>query len=62
MRSNIYSAPASSVRAVCSATVTNVNPNADRSGRYVRLLGRHGRYDGGQAEYVRVPFADVGPS
>ncbi len=30
--------------------------------RHLRLLAHCGGYDGGQAEYVRVPFADVGPS
>ncbi|MFW5952331.1 MAG: zinc-dependent alcohol dehydrogenase [Gemmatimonadota bacterium] len=39
----------------------NTNPNSEiASGVYGYSHGTGG-YDGGQAEYVRVPFADVGP-
>jgi threonine dehydrogenase-like Zn-dependent dehydrogenase len=40
----------------------NVNPNATAVGGIYRYSHTCGGYDGGQAEYVRVPFADVGPS
>ena len=37
-------------------------PERDGGGRHLRLLPHVRGYDGGQAEFVRVPFADVGPS
>ena len=40
----------------------NVNPNATAVGGIYGHLHTCGGYDGGQAEYVRVPFADVGPT
>src|SRR3954447_26707297 len=40
----------------------NVNPNATAVGAIYGYSHTTGGYDGGQAEYVRVPFADVGPS
>ena len=40
----------------------NVNPNATAVGGIFGYSHTTGGYDGGQAEYVRVPFADVGPS
>lgn len=40
----------------------NVNPNATAVGGIYGYSHTTGGYDGGQAEYVRVPFADVGPS
>ena len=40
----------------------NVNPNATAVGGIYGYSHTSGGYDGGQAEYVRVPFADVGPS
>ncbi|MEW6055479.1 MAG: zinc-dependent alcohol dehydrogenase [Bdellovibrionota bacterium] len=39
----------------------NVNPNASAIGGIYGYSHTTGGYDGGQAEYVRVPFADVGP-
>jgi len=39
----------------------NVNPNATAVGAIYGYSHTCGGYDGGQAEYVRVPFADVGP-
>jgi threonine dehydrogenase-like Zn-dependent dehydrogenase len=39
----------------------NVNPNASAVGGIYGYSHTCGGYDGGQAEYVRVPFADVGP-
>jgi threonine dehydrogenase-like Zn-dependent dehydrogenase len=39
----------------------NVNPNASAIGGIYGYSHTCGGYDGGQAEYVRVPFADVGP-
>jgi threonine dehydrogenase-like Zn-dependent dehydrogenase len=40
----------------------NVNPNATAVGGIYGYSHTAGGYDGGQAEFVRVPFADVGPS
>jgi S-(hydroxymethyl)glutathione dehydrogenase / alcohol dehydrogenase len=39
----------------------NSNPNATAIGGIYGYSHTCGGYDGGQAEYVRVPFADVGP-
>jgi len=40
----------------------NVNPNATAVGGIYGYSHTCGGYDGAQAEYVRVPFADVGPA
>lgn len=40
----------------------NVNANATAVGGMYGYSHTAGGYDGGQAEFVRVPFADVGPS
>jgi threonine dehydrogenase-like Zn-dependent dehydrogenase len=40
----------------------NVNPNATAVGGIYGYSHTTGGYDGGQAERVRIPFADVGPS
>ena len=40
----------------------NVNANATAVGGIYGYSHTAGGYDGGQAEYVRVPFADVGPA
>src|SRR5690554_4404372 len=40
----------------------NVNPNATAVGAIYGYSHTCGGYDGGQSEFVRVPFADVGPS
>jgi alcohol dehydrogenase len=40
----------------------NVNPNATAVGGIYGYSHTSGGYDGGQSEYVRVPFADVGPT
>ncbi|ERG64424.1 alcohol dehydrogenase [Agrococcus pavilionensis RW1] len=40
----------------------NVNPNATAVGALYGYSHTTGGYDGGQAEFVRVPFADVGPT
>jgi S-(hydroxymethyl)glutathione dehydrogenase / alcohol dehydrogenase len=40
----------------------NVNPNATAVGGIYGYSHTTGGYDGGQADYVRVPFADVGPT
>ncbi|TKJ25731.1 zinc-dependent alcohol dehydrogenase [Blastococcus sp. CCUG 61487] len=40
----------------------NVNPNATAVGSIYGYSHTTGGYDGGQAEFVRVPFADVGPT
>lgn len=39
----------------------NTNPNSATVGGIYGYSHTTGGYDGGQAEYVRVPFADVGP-
>ena len=39
----------------------NVNPNATAAGGIYGYSHTCGGYDGGQAEYVRVPYANVGP-
>jgi threonine dehydrogenase-like Zn-dependent dehydrogenase len=39
----------------------NVNPNATAVGAIYGYSHTTGGYDGGQAQFVRVPFADVGP-
>ena len=39
----------------------NTNPNAGVASGVYGYSHTTGGYDGGQAEYVRVPFADVGP-
>jgi S-(hydroxymethyl)glutathione dehydrogenase/alcohol dehydrogenase len=44
------------------ANCHNVNPNATAVGGIYGYSHTCGGYDGGQAEFVRVPFADVGPS
>ncbi|TDD17999.1 glutathione-dependent formaldehyde dehydrogenase [Kribbella turkmenica] len=44
------------------ANCHNVNPNATAVGGIYGYSHTCGGYDGGQAEYVRVPLADVGPS
>ncbi|KIQ17580.1 zinc-dependent alcohol dehydrogenase [Rhodococcus sp. MEB064] len=40
----------------------NVHPNATAVGGIYGYSHTCGGYDGGQAQFVRVPFADVGPS
>jgi threonine dehydrogenase-like Zn-dependent dehydrogenase len=40
----------------------NTNPNATAVGAIYGYSHTCGGYDGAQAEYVRVPFADVGPA
>lgn len=44
------------------ANCHNVNANATAVGGIYGYSHTTGGYDGGQAEYVRVPFADVGPT
>lgn len=44
-----------------SANCENTNPNSDLAAGVFGYSHTTGGYDGGQAEYVRVPFADVGP-
>ncbi|MBC7692714.1 MAG: glutathione-dependent formaldehyde dehydrogenase [Methylotenera sp.] len=39
----------------------NTNPNSSIGAGFFGYSHTTGGYDGGQAEYVRVPFADVGP-
>ncbi|TMA24935.1 MAG: glutathione-dependent formaldehyde dehydrogenase [Deltaproteobacteria bacterium] len=49
----------------CSRNLTacceNSNPNSDVVGGCFGYSHTTGGYDGGQAQYVRVPYADVGP-
>lgn len=40
----------------------NVNPEATAAGGIYGYSHTTGGYDGGQAEFVRVPFADIGPT
>jgi threonine dehydrogenase-like Zn-dependent dehydrogenase len=40
----------------------NVNPAATAVGAFYGYSHTTGGYDGGQAEFVRVPYADVGPT
>jgi threonine dehydrogenase-like Zn-dependent dehydrogenase len=40
----------------------NVNPEATAVGGVYGYSHTAGGYDGGQAQYVRVPFADIGPT
>lgn len=40
----------------------NTNPNATAAGAIFGYSHTTGGYDGGQAEYVRVPFGNVGPT
>ena len=44
------------------ANCHNVNPNATAVGGIYGYSHTSGGYDGGQSEFVRVPFADVGPT
>jgi threonine dehydrogenase-like Zn-dependent dehydrogenase len=44
------------------ANCHNTNPEATAAGGIYGYSHTTGGYDGGQAEYVRVPFADVGPT
>ena len=44
-----------------SANCENTNPNSDVASGVYGYSHTTGGYEGGQAEYVRVPFADVGP-
>ncbi len=44
-----------------TSTCENTNPANDLVGGVYGYSHTTGGYDGGQAEYVRVPFADVGP-
>lgn len=44
-----------------TACCENTNPNSDAVGGVFGFSHTTGGYEGGQAEYVRVPFADVGP-
>lgn len=48
-------------RGLCS-NCHKVNANATAVGSIYGYSHTTGGYDGGQAEFVRVPFADVGPS
>lgn len=44
-----------------SANCENSNPNSDVASGVYGYSHTAGGFDGGQAEFVRVPFADVGP-
>jgi len=43
------------------ANCENTNPNSDLAAGVYGYSHTTGGYEGGQAQYVRVPFADVGP-
>jgi threonine dehydrogenase-like Zn-dependent dehydrogenase len=59
---NIYCGSCYFCRKGLYSNCHNVNPNATAVGGIYGYSHTTGGYDGGQAEYVRVPFADVGPS
>ena len=59
-RSTSRAAPASSASAG-SRLLRQHEPGSDIVGGVFGYSHTTGGYDGGQAEYVRVPFADVGP-
>jgi threonine dehydrogenase-like Zn-dependent dehydrogenase len=44
-----------------TANCENANPNSSITGGVFGYSHTTGGYDGGQAEFVRVPYADVGP-
>lgn len=44
-----------------TSTCENTNPSSQLAGGVFGYSHTTGGYDGGQAEFVRVPFADVGP-
>ncbi|HEX8440054.1 zinc-dependent alcohol dehydrogenase [Archangium sp.] len=44
-----------------TANCENTNPNSDLAAGVYGYSHTTGGYEGGQAQYVRVPFADVGP-
>ena len=44
-----------------SASCENTNPNSDVASGVYGYSHTTGGYEGGQAQYVRVPFGDVGP-
>ena len=44
-----------------TASCENTNPNSDLASGVYGYSHLTGGYEGGQAQYVRVPFADVGP-
>lgn len=58
---NIYCGSCYFCRKGLYSNCHNVNPNATAVGGIYGYSHTTGGYDGGQAEYVRVPFADVGP-
>jgi threonine dehydrogenase-like Zn-dependent dehydrogenase len=60
-RSTSSAASAISAARACFSNCHNVNPNATAVGGIYGYSHTTGGYDGGQAEYVRVPCADVGP-
>ena len=60
-RSTSRAAPASSAGAGCTATASRRTPRTSSPRGVFGYSHTTGGYDGGQAEYVRVPFADVGP-
>jgi threonine dehydrogenase-like Zn-dependent dehydrogenase len=59
---NIYCGTCYFCRKGLYSNCHNVNPNATAVGGIYGYSHTTGGYDGGQAEYVRVPLADVGPS
>ena len=59
---NIYCGTCYFCRKGLYSNCHNVNPNATAVGGIYGYSHTCGGYDGGQAEFVRVPLADVGPS
>lgn len=59
---NIFCGTCHACRRELYANCHNVNPQASAVGGIYGYSHTAGGYDGGQAEYVRVPFADIGPT
>ena len=59
---NIFCGVCRSCRHELYSNCQNVNPEATAVGGIYGYSHTAGGYDGGQAEYVRVPFADIGPT
>lgn len=59
---NIFCGVCSSCQHELYSNCHNVNPEATAVGGIYGYSHTAGGYNGGQAEYVRVPFADVGPT
>jgi threonine dehydrogenase-like Zn-dependent dehydrogenase len=59
---NIFCGSCESCRRELYSNCKNVNPQSTAVGAIYGYSHTAGGYNGGQAEYVRVPFADIGPT